>query len=99
MGDFEKIQKKSKKIPFTQKNWKKSKKCVLKAEGVVKSIFSFFFTHLNVNLLIPKHFGIKNPKKTPFTPKFKIIQKMCFKGRRSCQINFFLFFYPPKCES
>ena len=64
--------KKSKNDQLTQ-NLKNPKNVLLKAEIVIKSIFSFYLTPQNVPVLIPKQFSdfekIKKCKKTPFIPK------------------------------
>ena len=78
-SDFEKIKKIQERILLHQKLEEKNPKNVfLKAERVVKSIFSFSLTPLNVAFLIPKQFSDfeKSKKKTPFTPKIGKIQKM-----------------------
>ena len=55
-SDFEKIKKNPRKNPFTPKIGRKKnpKNVFLKAERVVKSIFSFSLTPLNMPFLIPK---------------------------------------------
>ena len=71
-----------------------------KAEGVVKLIFSFSLTPPNVPVLIPKQFSDfeKNQKKSKKDPLYTKNKKRChFKGRKSGQIDLFLFFDPPKC--
>ena len=57
-SDFEKIKKIQERILLHQKLEEKNPKNVfLKAERVVKSIFSFSLTPLNVAFLIPKQFS------------------------------------------
>ena len=74
---FWKNPKKSKKDPFYTQNWKNPKNVFLKAEGVVKLIFSFSLTPPNVPVLIPKQFSDleKKIKKTPFTPKMYFLSQ------------------------
>ena len=79
--DFEKIQK-IQKDPFYTKNWKNPKNIFLKAEGVVKSFFSFSLTPPDVPVMIPKQFLDfekiqRNPKK-PLTPYIEKIHKTNF---------------------
>ena len=101
-SDFEKIKKIQERILLHQKLEEKNPKNVfLKAERVVKSIFSFSLTPLNVAFLIPKQFSDfekskKNKKDTFYSKNWKNPKNVYLKAG-SGQIDFFLFFDPPKC--
>jgi len=69
--DFEK----SKKDPFYTQNWKNPKNVFLKAEGVVKLIFSFSLTPPNVPVLIPKQFS--DLEKTKKNLKRPLLHQKC----------------------
>ena len=64
-----------------------------KAERVVKLIFFFSLTPPNVPVLIPKQFSDfeKIQKRPLLHPKLEKSKKLLFKGRKSGQIDFFLF--------
>ena len=70
-------QKKSK-DPFYTQNWKNPKNVFLKAEGVVKSIFSFSLIPQMCLFWFVKSFRFLKILKDPFYTKIGKIQKMSF---------------------